>query len=52
MSLDFVLDKCPDGMTRRARLYAVGDRYYQILIAGPPGVESSADTQGSSTHSS
>jgi uncharacterized protein DUF4189 len=46
MALDFVVDKCPDGdMPKRVRLYALGDRLYQAIVAGPPGQDGKPETQ-------
>jgi hypothetical protein len=45
LSYEMVLDRCPDGIVMKVRMYVVGDWLYQLVAAGPTGVETKPEAQ-------
>jgi hypothetical protein len=45
LSYEMVLDRCPDGIVMKVRMYVVGDWLYQLVATGPTGVETKPETQ-------
>lgn len=45
MGMEFVIDKCPEGVALKGRVYVIEDRIIAVAVAGSSGVEQAADTQ-------
>jgi hypothetical protein len=42
---EFVVDKCPGGMSLKARIHAIDERIVAVGVVGPSGVDQAPDTQ-------
>jgi hypothetical protein len=42
---EFVVDKCPGGMSLKARVHAIDERIVAVGVVGPSGVDLAPDTQ-------